>query len=145
MVFILPLMPNSSDLKFNLSKKVWETLTNPEKIKIYLFGTKTITDWEIGSPIIFQGEYNGHQYKDKGNVIESVENKILSYDYWSRFSGLEDKLENYSLVTYKIEEITRDKVKFTWTQKGFANKDGQCHTEQGLKTILEQIKKLAEE
>ena len=127
------------------AEKVWEVLTNPEKIKIYLFGTETITDWRIGSSIIFQGEYNGHQYKDKGNVLESIENKILSYNYWSGFSGLEDKTENYSLVTYKIKDIAENKVKFTWTQKGFANKDGQCHTEQGLKTMLEQIKKLAEE
>jgi len=127
------------------AEKVWEVLTNPEKIKIYLFGTETITDWRIGSSIIFQGEYNGHQYKDKGNVLENTENKNLSYNYWSGFSGLEDKTENYSLVTYNIKEIAENKVKFTWTQKGFANKDGQCHTEQGLKTMLEQIKKLAEE
>ncbi len=127
------------------AENVWETLTNPEKIKIYLFGTETITDWKVGSTIIFQGNYNGQQYKDKGNVIKSLENKVLSYNYWSGFSGLEDKLENYSLVTYKIETISINKVKFTWTQKGFANKDGQCHTEQGLKTMLEQIKKLAEE
>ena len=127
------------------AENVWETLTNPEKVKIYLFGTETITDWKVGSAIIFQGNYNGQQYKDKGNVLENSEYKVLSYNYWSGFSGLEDKLENYSLVTYKIEVISINKVKFTWTQKGFANKDGQCHTEQGLKTMLEQIKKLAEQ
>ena len=127
------------------AEKVWEILTNPEKIKIYLFGTEAITDWKIGSSIIFQGEYDGHQYKDKGNVLESVENKVLTYNYWSGFSGLEDKTENYSLVTYEINDIAENKVKFTWTQKGFANKEGQCHTEQGLKLMLEQIKKLAEE
>lgn len=127
------------------AETVWEVLTNPEKIKIYLFGTETITDWKVGSSIMFQGEYNGQRYRDKGNVIECVKNKVLSYNYWSGFSGLEDKPENYSLVTYQIEDSTENKVKFTWTQKGFANKDGQCHTEQGLKTMLEQIKKMAEE
>ena len=66
-------------------EKVWEVLINPKKIKIYLFGTETITDWKIGSSIIFQGEYSGNQYKDKGYVIESTENKILSYNYWSGF------------------------------------------------------------
>jgi len=127
------------------AENVWEVLTNPEKIKIYLFGTKTSTDWKMGSSILFQGEYNGHQYKDKGNVLENDRHKVLSYNYWSGFSGLEDKPENYSLVTYKIEDITEYKVKFTWTQKGFASKEGQCHSEKGLKTMLEQIKKLAEE
>jgi len=127
-----------------LAKKVWEVLTEPEKIKIYLFGTETITDWEIGSSIIFQGVYNGQLYKDKGKVMECDENKVLTYSYWSGFSGLEDKPENYSLVIYKIDTIKENKVKFTWTQKGFANKDAQCHTEQALKTMLEQIKELAE-
>jgi uncharacterized protein YndB with AHSA1/START domain len=127
------------------AEKVWEVLTNPDKIKIYLFGTDTVTDWKIGSSIIFQGKYNGHQYQDKGNVLKNTENKVLTYNYWSGFSGLEDKTENYSLVTYQIKDIAANKVKFTWTQKGFANKDGQCHTEEGLKSMLEQIKKLAEE
>lgn len=127
------------------AENVWEVLTNPEKIKIYLFGTEAITDWKIGSPILFQGAYNGQQYKDKGNVIENIEHTILSYNYWSGFSGLEDKPENYATVTYKIEAISENNVKFTWIQRGFANKDGQCHTELGLKSMLEQIKKIAEE
>ena len=35
------------------AENVWEVLTNPEKIKIYLFGTETITDWKVGSSIIW--------------------------------------------------------------------------------------------
>lgn len=125
--------------------KVWDVLTNTEKIKIFLFGTETITDWKVGSSIIFQGEYNGQEYKDKGNVLENIQNKTLKYSYWSAFSGLNDKPENYSIVTYVIEKLNEYKVKFTWTQKGFANEDGKCHTEQGLEGMLEQIKNIAEE
>ena len=125
-------------------EKVWEALTNPEKIKIYLFGTETITDWKIGSPIIFQGEYEGHKYKDKGNVLENKMYEILKYDYWSGFSGLEDIPENYSIVTYRIENASDNQVKFTWTQEGFANEEGQQHSENGLNGMLEQIKILVE-
>lgn len=126
------------------AEKVWEILTDPEKIKIYLFGTETTTDWKVGSPILFQGNYNGQQYIDKGTVLETIENTLLSYHYWSGFSGLEDRPENYSLVTYKIDNLTENSVTFTWAQKGFANKESQCHSEEGLKTMLEQIKILAE-
>ena len=35
--------------------KVWKALTNPEIIKEYLYGTETLTDWKVGSEIIFQG------------------------------------------------------------------------------------------
>ena len=126
------------------AEKIWQVLTTPEKIKVYLFGTETISDWEIGSPILFQGDYNGHQYKDKGNVLGKTENELLKYNYWSGFSGLADQPENYSLVTYEIENIAANKNKFTWTQQGFASKEGQCHTEEGLGTMLEKIKELAE-
>ena len=125
-------------------EKVWDVLTNPEKIKEYLFGTEVITDWKIGSSIIFQGEYDGQQYKDKGNVIENKKNELLKYDYWSGFSGLDDKPENYSLVTCKLENLDDDSVNFTWHQQGFSSEVGKCHTEQGLKSMLEKIKELAE-
>jgi uncharacterized protein YndB with AHSA1/START domain len=127
------------------TKKLWDVLTNPETIKFFLYGTETLSDWKVGSPIIFQGEYNGTTYKDRGNVLENRQNELLSYNYWSGFSGLEDKPENYSLVSYKIERIADRQVIFTWTQNGFASKEGQCHTEQGLIAMLEQIKKLAEQ
>lgn len=134
----------SKSIEINSSaEKVWAALTDPEKIKVYLFGTETVTDWKVGSPILFQGEYQGHQYKDKGNVLENEVNKTLKYNYWSGFSGLEDKPENYSIVTYGIEDAAGG-VKFTWTQEGFATAEGQQHTENSLGAMLEQIKNLAE-
>ncbi|MEM8527517.1 MAG: SRPBCC family protein [Bacteroidota bacterium] len=125
--------------------KVWDVLTNPDKIKIYLFGTETTSDWKIGSPIRFKGTYNGQTYEDKGNVLESVKHKLLKYNYWSGFSGLEDVIENYSLVTYNIKQISKNQVEFTWEQQGFPSEEGKCHIEQGLIQMLLQIKQLAEE
>lgn len=50
-----------TSIEINADKaKVWDALTNPEKIKVYLFGTETLTDWKTGSEIIFQDEYQGH-------------------------------------------------------------------------------------
>ena len=126
------------------AEEVWDALTNPEKIKVYLFGTETITHWKVGNPIIFQGEYDGQKYKDKGNVLENKAFKLLKYNYWSGFSGLEDKPENYSIITYKIEESADKEIILTWIQEGFANEEVQQHSENGLYGMLEQIKKLVE-
>ena len=46
--------------------KVWEALTNPEIVKKYFFGTNVKTDWKVGSPIIWEGEWEGKSYRDKG-------------------------------------------------------------------------------
>ncbi len=126
------------------TEELWNTITEPEKIKQFLFGTETITDWQIGSSIVFQGEYQGHKYRDKGVVIENQKNKLLQYSYWSGFSGLEDKPENYSLVSWIIDSINQDIQKFTWQQEGFATEDAMAHTETGLGELLNQLKAITE-
>ncbi|HEV7621656.1 MAG TPA: SRPBCC domain-containing protein [Flavisolibacter sp.] len=135
----------SGSIVINASpSKVWNVLTNPALIKEYLFGTETITDWKAGSEIIFQGDYQGHKYRDKGVIRQNILNKLISYTYWSGFSGLEDKPENYSLVTYTITSKSNDQSEFTWTQKGFANEGSFKHSESGMQGLLQQIKEIAE-
>ncbi len=126
------------------TQKVWEALTQPEIIKQYLFGTETITDWKVGSTIIFQGEYEGQVYKDQGIIIENTPLSKLSYSYWSGFSGLENKLENYSTIIYTLVAKTNEQTEFTWTQKGYANAEGYKHSEDGMLDFLRSIKAIIE-
>jgi len=135
----------SQSIEINATcESVWDTMTNPEKIKVYLYGTETNTDWKVGSPIVFQGNYEGHVYNDKGNVLEVKENELLKYNYWSSMSGTEGKIENYFIVTYRIEQLSEGKVKFTWHQEGFPTEEKRKHTESGLCTMIVQIKEIAE-
>jgi len=124
--------------------RMWEVLTQPEIIKEYLFGTETVTDWKPGSEIIFQGDYQGHKYRDHGVIQENILNKKISYTYWTGFSGLEDKPENCSLITYTLVATGDNKTEFTWTQQGFANEDGYKHSQTGMKDFLGKIKEIAE-
>lgn len=124
--------------------KVWRGLTDPSRIKEYLFGADTLTSWEIGSEVIFQGEYNGHKYRDKGIILEKELNKTISYSYWSGFFGLEDKPENYSRVTYRLHDLGNGKTEFTWIQRGFGSEDGHKHSQSGMRTFLEKIKDVIE-
>ncbi len=122
---------------------VWNALTDPKIIKQYLFGTNCMTDWKVGSSILFQGNYEGHSYMDKGLVVENIPNEKLSYNYWSGFSGLEDKPENYCLVTYLLEE-KEDRTILTWHQKGYGNEEGRKHSEDGMEEFLGSIKSIVE-
>ena len=124
--------------------KVWKALTSPEIIKDYLYGTETISDWKVGSPIVFQGDYQGQKYRDHGVILENDQHNKLSYSYWSGFSGSEDLPENYSCITYLLEKIADQKTKFTWIQKGFANEAGYEHSKTGMGALLENIKAVIE-
>ena len=129
------------------AEKVWKALTEPALIAEYLFGTETITDWKVGSGIVFQGVYGDNKefsYHDKGVVLENILYQKLSYSYWSGFSGLEDKPENYSTVTYTVNKIDDSHTTFTWTQRGFANEEGYQRSLQGMPAFLEQIKGIME-
>ena len=128
----------------NASKpKIWKTLTDPALIREYFFGTEIITDWKVGSDLTFQGEWQGQSYKDKGHILEFVPESILSYDYWSGFSGMEDIPENYSVVTYTVTDDIEG-VRLSVRQQGFANEEARQHTDQGWQEILNKIKGIAE-
>ncbi len=124
--------------------KVWKGLTDPAIIKDYLYGTETVTNWKVGSEIVFQGEWEGNKYRDHGVILELIPNELISYSYWSGFSGLEDKPENYSTVTYNVEIISDEKTLFTWTQKGFATEQNYEHSNSGMEEFLKSIKAVIE-
>jgi len=128
-------------------EKVWTALTEPALIAEYLFGTETVTDWKPGSEIIFQGTYGDNKefsYRDKGVILQFDPYKIISYSYWSGFSGQEDIPENYSTVTYTVDAIDKKTSRFTWTQRGFANEEGYQHSLNGMTDFLQQVKNTME-
>ncbi|MFO0355431.1 MAG: SRPBCC domain-containing protein [Sphingobacteriaceae bacterium] len=135
----------SKSININASvHQVWKALTDPAIIKIYLYGTNTLTDWKIGSDIIFEGEYEGHKYRDHGFIKENINGEKISYSYWSGFSGLEDKPENYSTVTYELVSISDNETKLTWIQKGYASEQNHQHSEKGMDAFLQQLKQTVE-
>src|SRR5829696_1565299 len=87
------------------AKEVWQALTDPAMIKQYLFGTNTVTDWKKGSPIRYEGEWEGQAYVDKGTIIDIVPEKLLHTTYLSGNSGKEDKPENYTHVIYELQDV----------------------------------------
>jgi uncharacterized protein YndB with AHSA1/START domain len=123
---------------------VWRALTDRETIKKYFFGTEAISDWQQGSSLVFRGEWEGKSYEDKGKIHMAIPGKLLVYDYWSGFSGLEDIPENYSLVSYTLDK-SGDGTRITLTQKGFAGEEAQAHADGGWTMVLKNLKELLEE
>jgi len=122
---------------------VWNALTDREMIKEYFFGTEAVSDWKVGSSLVFQGEWDGQTYRDKGHIRAVEKGKLLQYTYWSVFSGLQDREENYSLVTYRLEPHENGTL-LTVTQKGFAGQEAQVHSGEGWGMVLENLRKLLE-
>ena len=134
------------------ASKVWDALTNPEQTKKYMFGCETISDWKVGSPLLWQANYEG---KDtvfvKGNIVSIEPEKLLAYTTFDPNSTIQDVPSNYLTVTYELTEengqtyltVTQgDYSKVADSEKRYneAYNDGE-----GWNPILIEIKKLAEE
>lgn len=123
--------------------KVWKALTTPELISKYFFGTKVASDWKEGSPITYEGEYNGTHYKDKGIIKKFEPNKIFASTYWSSMGGKEDTPDNYNLVTYTLEE-GHNKTLLYLTQDNIATDQEKMQSLTNWNSVLAELKKVAE-
>lgn len=122
---------------------VWDALTNPKKIKEYFFGTHAETDWTVGSDIIFTGEYEGKKYKDKGTILTNDPHHLLQYTYWSSMGGVEDKAENYVIVTYKLTGKGASTL-VEVTQENIPDQKSRKHSEENWTKVLEGLKDFIE-
>ncbi|POY37868.1 ATPase [Solitalea longa] len=124
--------------------KTWDALVNPQMIKKYMFGTSVNSDWVEGSKITWKGEWKGKPYEDKGVILHLKPNAELQYSHFSPLSGLEDKEENYHIVTIHLKE--KDKhTSLSLTQDNNASKKEQEHSEKNWDMMLMSLKKLLEE
>jgi len=123
-------------------EKVWDALTNPAIVKQYFFGSNQQTDWKVGSPINFTGEYEGKNYVDKGIVQEYVPNQKLSYSYLSSWNALEDKPENYLLVVYEVKKVSQG-TELTITQSNY-DEERAKHSAENWKVVIDGLKKIVE-
>jgi len=144
----LNIMSNTASTKVTTTinapaSKVWDALTKPDQIKQYMFGTQVTTDWKVGSPITYKGEWKGKAYEDKGKVLEIEPRKRLVSTFWSSLAGLPDKPENYKTVRYELAP-EGDRTKLTVTQDNNASQAEAQEAEQNWNMVLDGIKKLVE-
>ena len=83
-------------------ERVWAALTEPEQIAAYMYGSQVATTWEVGTPITWDGEYDGRAYQDKGEVLTYDEPDVLSVTHYSPMMGQPDEPENYHTLVYTL-------------------------------------------
>jgi uncharacterized protein YndB with AHSA1/START domain len=124
-------------------EQVWEALTNPVLLKEYMFGSTIISDWKEGSKISWKGEWKGNPYEDKGEVLAAVPGKKLQYSHFSPMTGLEDKAENYHIVTIDLDE-KEGHTEVRLQQDKNRSEEERQHSQENWTMMLSGLKKVAE-
>jgi uncharacterized protein YndB with AHSA1/START domain len=123
-------------------EKVWNALTNPEIVKQYFFGTELVTEWKVGGEIVFQGEWEGQKYKDRGEVLEYAHNEKLAYSYLSNWSGKEDKPENYLWICMEVNQADNG-TELTISQTNY-DEERAKHSEGNWAALIDGMRKIIE-
>ena len=132
-------------------EKVWDALINPEHTVKYMFGCVPLTDWQVGSPLLWQGHHEGQDMVFvKGSIVDFQAPQLLVYTVIDPLNpNIPDIAENYLTVTYALNEEA-GMTHFTVTQGDYTSvAEGQKRYDEamqagGWQSILEAIKTLVE-
>lgn len=134
------------------ASKVWDVLCKPEFTKIYMFGCETVSEWTVGSELLWRAHYEG---KDmvfvKGHILEISAPQKLVYSVFDPNSTMEDIPSNYLHVTYLLEEdkqstiLTVTQGDYNTVAEGERRYNESYNNGEGWNPILVQIKALAEQ
>lgn len=86
------------------TEKVWNVLTQPELVKQWQYGSNLITDWNVGNEIRFRNEWEGQFFEQWGTILEIIPNQKIKYSLFFPRPELEDKPENYFIMSYILSE-----------------------------------------
>ncbi len=126
------------------AREVWVALTNPEIIKQYFFGVDTVSDWHVGSSIVWRGEWKGKSFEDKGEILKIDEEQVLQYTHYSPLSGKPEIPENYHTVTIELESKNDNETAITISQDNNPTEGAREHSKKNWDMMLEGLKKTVE-
>jgi len=126
--------------------RVWQTLVEPELVARYMHGTQLDTDWSVGSPITWRGEWQGRHYEDKGVVLAFEAPWRVAVTHWSPLTGDADEPANYHHVTYELEPLGEHRTGLTLTHGNSPSQDAaDGMVTAGWTPMLQELKKVAED
>ena len=127
--------------------KVWDALTKPEWTRRYMFGCDVVSNWKVGSPVIWNGVADGKTYVT-GKLVGYEHGGLLQYTTFDPNNPeIEDVPSNYLTVTYKLSS-QNDHTVLNVSQGDYSKvANGKKRYEEtigGWDLILTKIKELAE-
>ena len=130
------------------AEKVFAVLTEPQFTRQYMFGCSTVSDWQVGSTLTWEGTFEGkHIVAVTGKILELQKPTRFRYSVFDPNGAYKDVPENYLEVSCVIAARGTG-VTLTVTQGDYSKvEDGEKRYQDtlgGWPQILKQIKAIAE-
>ena len=122
---------------------VWHAIVNSQVALMPMTTVKS--GWALGDPITFEGEFNGHKFKDYGEVVGREEGRSVSFSHWSKTP---ERPADYHIVRYDlVDQIDATRVTLTQTNVGDhpeIDENTKAEFEKNWQAMLQHLKKASE-
>lgn len=106
-------------------------------------GADLETDWTVGGPIFWRGEYEGKPYQDKGQILDVEPAARLVHTHFSPLGGEADEPQNYHTLTW-IMHAQDGATQLTLTQDNNPSADAAQHSQGMWDMLLADVKRITE-
>lgn len=103
------------------AQAVWAMLTDPALTKQYMFGCEVISDWKVGSTVLWRGELEGKPMVFvTGRVVTFEPHAVLAYTTFDPNGTLADVPSNHVTMTCRLTPLPGGKTRLDLAQGDFA-------------------------
>ena len=127
-------------------RSVWRVLTSSGSHPEIMFGAEIVSDWRLGSRIVWRGEWQGKTFEDHGRVIELEDMREpwrIVLTHFSPSAGLPDVPENYHTLRFVLDEIPTG-THVTLDQDNNSTAEAAQHARENWAAMLRGVKAVAE-
>lgn len=125
--------------------RVWRALVDPEAIKQYILVSDVVSEWRVGSPILWKSEFQGKAFVIKGTVLRLEVERLLEFDQSRPIFRASQVVRpsDYHRVAIELED-EGTKTQLSLTDSGSKTERELAHSQGGWQLALGNMKALVE-
>jgi|KBSSwiStaDraftv2_1062776.scaffolds.fasta_scaffold14066_12 uncharacterized protein YndB with AHSA1/START domain len=113
-------------------ERIWNAIMDPDLVSQAFFGAKVDTDWQVGSPITWTGEWEGKPFRDTGEIRKVDQPHELVFTHYEH------------VVTFDLQPVDGS-TEVTITQTNAGSPEEREHSEENWDKLLETLKEITED
>ncbi|WP_348790074.1 SRPBCC family protein [Leifsonia sp. NPDC080035] len=127
-------------------RAVWRLLTTSGSHPEILAGAEIVSDWRLGSRIVWRGEWEGRSFEDHGRVVELDDRSEpwrIVLTHFSPMTGQPDVPENYHTLRFELDETPTGTL-VTLDQDNNPTAEAAQHSSDNWDAMLRGVRTVAE-
>jgi uncharacterized protein YndB with AHSA1/START domain len=122
--------------------RVWNLLVDPVKVGELFWGSTVESDFTVGSPIVWKGEWEGKPFEDRGIIKRVDPLALLQCTHWTVTTSSTPE-SSPNLLTYRLSQ-EKEGVRVTFTHENIPTEESRAHSEPMWRQLLERMKGMLE-